>query len=261
MVAKPFVKWAGGKRKLLPQIFNIIPQKFEVYHEPMVGGGALFFALNPERAVLNDFNSDLIETYKVVRDNPDDLLKALKRLKNTEEDYLRVRAQSPKTPITKAARFIYLNKLSFNGLYRVNTSGRFNVPYCKDETRSHIEPEIIKQASLALQGTSLTNTDYLNALASVRAGDLVFIDPPYDDTFSSYTSEGFNKTDQACLKEALDYLTEVGAYTIVCNSDTPFIRTLYKNYTKIPVQDRFTIASKGSSRKPTSTFFITNFDF
>jgi len=261
MAAKPFVKWAGGKRKLLEQILSLLPKKFGTYHEPMVGGGAVFFELAPKRAMLNDFNTELIEAYLAVRDQPDALLKAMKRLKNTEEEYLRIRAQSPKTPITRAARFLYLNRLSFNGLYRVNSSGMFNVPYCKDESRSHIDIDTIQNASNALKGVEITSGDYLQALTRVKKKDLVFIDPPYDDTFSSYTSAGFNKTDQSHLKDALDYLTDIGAYAIVCNSNTPFIRNLYSGYTKIPVMDRFVIASNGAKRGTVSTLFITNFSF
>lgn len=261
MAVKPFVKWAGGKRKLLDQILPMIPKKYGTYHEPMVGGGALFFALQPRQAILNDYNGELIETYQVVKEQPDALLKALKRLKNTEDDYRKVRIQKPKTPVTRAARFIYLNKLSFNGLYRVNSSGVFNVPYCKDETRSHIDEESIRQASSALQGVTLQTGDYLQALTHVKPKDFVFIDPPYDDTFSSYTATGFSKNTQVQLREALDYLTDMKAYVIVCNSDTPFIRDIYKSYTKIPITDRFVIASNGSKRGSVSTLFITNFTF
>jgi len=260
MSAKPFVKWAGGKRKLIPQILNIMPKKFKAYHEPMVGGGALFFELAPDSAHLNDLNSELIETYTAVKNDPEALIKALKKLKNTQSDYLKVRATKVRSAISKAARFIYLNKLCFNGLYRVNADGIFNVPYCKDETKNHVEEQVIREASKVLQTANLTNHNYLEALTKVKAKDLVFIDPPYDGTFSSYTSSGFNKADQAQLKEALDYLTEVKAYAIICNSDTPFIRDLYKSYTKIPIQDRFVISSKGSSRQLTPTFFITNYD-
>jgi DNA adenine methylase len=261
MVARPFVKWAGGKRKLLDQILSLAPKKYGTYHEPMVGGGAVFFALNPKRAILNDYNEELIETYKVVRDQPGDLIKAVRRLKNTEQDYLRIRTQRPKLPVTRAARFIYLNRFSFNGLYRVNASGVFNVPYCKDENRAPVDFEAIQNASLALQGVDIRSGDYLQSLTLVKPKDFVFIDPPYDNTFASYTSAGFNRASQIALKEALDYLTDLKAYAIICNSDTPFIRDIYRNYTKIPVTDRFVIASNGSKRGTVSTLFITNYTF
>jgi len=260
-MAQPFVKWAGGKRKLLDQIQAILPKKYATYHEPMVGGGALFFDLLPKNAILNDLNSDLMVTYEVIRDQPEKLIKQLKTLKNSEEEYLKIRAQTPRIAVNKAARFLYLNKLSFNGLYRVNSSGIFNVPYCKDPERVHFDADIILEASKSLQGTRLTNLDYLQALASVKKKDFVFIDPPYDDTFSSYTSEGFNKASQIMLKEAMDYLNDVGAQVIVCNSDTEFIRNIYKDYKQTVVQDRFVISAKGSTRQPKSTLFITNYTF
>jgi len=260
-MAKPFIKWAGGKRKLIPSILSILPKSFNSYHEPMLGGGALFFELAPERAFLNDYNEDLINTYTVVRDNPDSLIKCMRKMENSEEEYLRIRSSSPRSPINKAARFIYLNKLSFNGLYRVNASGNFNVPYCKVDTRSPLDELAIREASLTLQGASLSSVDYLEALTKVQEDDLVFIDPPYDDTFSNYTSNGFNKANHLALKEAFDYLTDLGAYAIVCNSDTPFVRGLYKNYPKVNISDRFVISAKGSSRSPKETFFITNFEF
>lgn len=261
MTAKPFVKWAGGKRKLLHHILPLFPKSFGTYHEPMVGGGAVFFELQPSAAILNDYNTDLINTYRVVQQKPEALIKALKKMKNSPEDYNRERAQSRKSEVLRAAQFIYLNKLSFNGLYRVNSQGMFNVPYCKDETREVLDSSTILEASRALQGVQLLSGDYIEAMRLVKSGDLVFLDPPYDDTFSSYTSAGFNKTDQSCLKEVVDYLTELGAYAVVCNSDTPFIRKLYRNYTKLSIQDRYVISAKGTSRQPKMTFFITNFDF
>jgi len=261
MPIRPFIKWVGGKRNKLPQILSLCPPKFNTYHEPMVGGGAVFFSLEPKRALLNDLNADLVETYQVVRDQPTQLIKALKTMKNTEEDYKIVRAQKRKTPVTRAARFIYLNKLSFNGLYRVNSSGQFNVPYCKDSTRAHFDADLILEASRLLQNVTVTSEDYLSALLKVKAKDLVFIDPPYDGTFTGYTSGGFSKEDQIRLKEALDYLSDIKAYVIICNSDTAFIRELYKDYNKIYIQDRFMVAAKGSSRIPKSTLFVTNFSF
>lgn len=260
-MAEPFVKWAGGKRKLVPSIIEILPKSFKAYHEPMVGGGALFFALEPKVAFLNDYNSELMETYDVIKNSPKKLISALKKMKNSEEDYLKIKATKPRTSVNVAARFLYLNKLSFNGLYRVNSSGIFNVPYCKDDTRNFFDEKAIEEASSVLQGKTLTNLDYLEALTSVKKGDLVFIDPPYDGTFTSYTPQKFKKHDQIVLKDALDYLTEIKAYAIICNSDNEFIRTLYKSYTKVNIEDRYMIGSKSSSRGKKKTLFVTNFDF
>lgn len=258
----PFVKWAGGKRRLVSDIMGLLPEnRFKTYHEPMVGGGAVFFGLEPKKSVLNDMNSELMSTYRVVRDDVESLISQLATMKNSLEDYTRFRTQdlSSMSNVEMAARFIYLNKLSFNGLYRVNSLGVFNVPYGKCPNRKFFNPEALRAASAALSGTTILDGDYHRALLGVKRGDLVFIDPPYDSTFSGYTSKGFNHLDQEILLEEVNRLTKLGAYVLLCNSSTPFILSLYKDLNVHTIRDRFIISRDATKRTYIDTVVATNY--
>ena len=180
--ATPFLRWAGGKAWFLPNLYRILADvKFQNYHEPFLGSGAAFFSLRGyHKSFLSDVNSDLILTYKAVMDYPANVYDALRQMKNTKEDYYRIRKRKCRTPITKAAQFIYLNQTSYNGLYRVNSIGEYNVPYGFRKNWQYKRVRL-EQASefLKQQDATLIQQDFEEALADVKCGDLVFLDPPY----------------------------------------------------------------------------------
>lgn len=241
---RPIVKWPGGKRQLLGKIKHFLPESFNTYYELFLGGGALFFYLQPQKAVLNDINQELINLYYVIRSQPDELIKSLKKHKNEKEYYYQIRALDRDrerfanlSPIDKASRILYLNKTSYNGLYRVNKRGEFNAPF-----GSYKKPNIINESQiyslsryLNLSDVSFFSCDYEKVLNQAQEGDFVYLDPPYDplsDTasFTSYHSCGFDQAEQVRLKEACDRLNKRGVKFILSNSATVFIKELYREY-------------------------------
>ena len=239
-----------------------------------MGGGAVLFERQPQTAIVNDFNSELINCYTVVRDNPDELLIAVAKHPNTSEHYYQVREmdRNPKfalmTPLDRAARLIYLNKTCYNGLFRVNSQGQFNVPYGDYKNPAIADPAIILAVSRYLNRAKVTfrNDDFADAVTDARKGDFVYFDPPYDPvtdpaSFTGYTLEGFNRDGQRRLKELCDTLTVRGVNLLVSNSDTPFIRELYgeKTYTIQDVQVRRNINSVGAGRGKIGEVFILNY--
>ena len=175
----PLLKWPGGKRSLLKHILPLLPRTFNRYYEPFAGGAALFFALQPEAAVLSDNNHDLINCYTQVRDHPDKVIAHLKKLKNTEGDYYKIRGEMPTNDSAKAARFIYLLSLSFNGIHRSNLKGEFSVPYSYNSTSQFCDPVKIRAASAALSSAELRREDFEASVASAKKGDVIYLDPPF----------------------------------------------------------------------------------
>lgn len=221
---KPFLKWAGGKNWLassLPSLLNGL--SFNTYHEPFLGGGSVFFALLPKKAILSDLNKELIETYIGLRDEPDKIIKQLKRWPVSKDDYYRIRDHySPRTQHTQAARFIYLNRTSFNGLYRVNRNGEYNVPYGHRDGYS-FDYQRLKDASIALSGTKIVCQGFEQSLNAIRKNDLVFLDPPYTvshnkNGFIEYNKTLFSIEDQYKLKDYIDLINERGAFYILTNA-------------------------------------------
>ncbi len=240
---KPFVKWVGGKRQLARQFrdMNLYPPdefnpSIAAYHEPFVGGGAMFFDLLPKVAVLSDLNSELITTYKVIKKDVDNLIIKLKNYqdKHDKDFYLKIRAQKVKTlsDLSVAARFIYLNRTCFNGLYRVNKSGQFNVPFGKYKNPLICNEENLKKASKSLNGVKIFNEDYKQVLKRAKQGDFIYFDPPYypvnrTSSFTSYTAKSFLEKEQEELRDTFLKLHKRGCYVMLSNSDTPFINKLY----------------------------------
>jgi len=263
----PFLKWVGGKRRLLKYIDPLLPTSFNNYHEPMVGGGAVFFHLaslileKKKKSFLNDLNSELILTYDVVKNDVEQLIEALLGIENSEDHYNIVRKLDVQnmSDLGRAVRFIYLNKLSYNGLYRVNQQGIYNVPYCKDPNRRIYSEDILRGASAALSKTKLVSKDYKAALKNVKKGDFVFIDPPYDDVYNKYTKDGFSREDQIKLSEEVKNLNDIGAYVMVCNSLTNLVKDLYKEFKVHKIKDRFIVNRNGSGRASIETAIITNY--
>ena len=204
--AAPFLKWVGGKTSLLPELLKHVPPRLRGYHEPFVGGGALFFAVRPRRASLSDHNAELVHTYRTVRDDVYGVLDALARHVYERAHFEQVRALDPQRlePAARAARFIYLNKTCFNGLWRVNRAGRFNVPIGRYKNPRFNDPSTLITASHALQGVSIERAPFEESLARAAPGDFVYLDPPYDPlsetaSFAGYTADGFGWDDQKRL--------------------------------------------------------------
>ena len=240
---EPFIKWAGGKSQLLAQFDKLLPPKesYKRYIEPFIGGGALLFYLKPESAVISDLNKDLIETYKIIKTDYAELTKFLNdyQKKHSKEFYFKVRAEfnSDKLDkIKKAAALIYLNKTCFNGLYRVNKKGEFNVPFGQHKNFSFNEGNL-KRVSELLKDVEIKNEPFDKVLDYAKKGDFVYFDPPYypvneTSKFTTYTKEAFLEDEQIRLAEVFKKLDKRGCKVMLSNSDTKFIRDLYKDYKK-----------------------------
>lgn len=273
---KPFVKWVGGKRQLLkqfrelglypPEAFNPITN---TYHEPFVGGGAVFFDLLPKNAKLSDLNSELVITYNVIKNSVDELIESLQKHIYDKEYYLKVRAEKVEdlSEIEVASRFIFLNRTGFNGLYRVNKSGQFNVPFGRYSSPVICDEDNLRRVSDALRDTIITHQDYKNVLKTARGGDFIYFDPPYypisaTSSFTSYTAEGFLEKEQAELRDTFVKLHEKGCFVMLSNSDTPFINKLYSGLNGITI-NKITagraINSKGTGRGKITEVLITNY--
>ncbi len=273
---KPFVKWVGGKRQLLSQFrrLNLYPpEKFDIktgrYFEPFVGGGAVFFDLLPEKGFLSDLNKELVITYNVIKNNVDELIKSLKKHKTDKEYFLKVRAQdiNALTDVSIASRFIFLNRTCFNGLYRVNSKGGFNVPYGK-YTNPLICDEInLRKVSKALQSIEIKHQDYKTVLKEAKKGDFIYFDPPYypmskTSSFTSYTKEAFLDKEQMELRETFLELHKRGCFVMLSNSDTPFINDIYSGFKGIrisKIEAGRSINSKASGRGKITEVLITNY--
>lgn len=271
VVARPFVKWPGGKRLLVPEILKLVPEDIKRYWEPFVGGGAVFFSIadQVEQASLGDSNKELMIAYKVVRDKVDELIEILQmHHRGHHQDskyYYKVRQEHPshdtKDTIV-AARLIYLNKTGFNGLYRVNNSGKFNVP-----KGDYVNPTICDESNLRAVSRKLQTTILLssktpfNKVVQPSSGDLVYCDPPYHGTFTNYQAGGFGEQDQICLRDAALKWIQLEAQVIVSNNDTPFIRELYsdKDFFKIRrVHSRRPINRNGKGRGAVPEIIISS---
>lgn len=245
-LVKPFVKWAGGKRQLLPEIKRYLPSKIKDYYEPFVGGGAVFLNMQCPHPVINDFNDELINTYLVVRDDVDSLIHLLKKheLNNSSDYYYQMRAWDRTGELQKrsnterAARFIYLNKTGFNGLFRVNSQGQINVPYGHYKNPTIFNEKVLHAVSLYLNrsSASIFNGDYYDAIKSAKKGDFVYLDPPYapisedKQSFVDYTLNGCGREEQERLRDVFNELTKRGVNAMLSNSKVQLIEDLYKEY-------------------------------
>ena len=229
---KPFLRWAGGKTWLIKQISDFLPEGgFNQYHEPFLGGGAIFFHINPKIAFLSDLNRELIDTYISVRDDVEAVIEELRQFKNTKECYYSVRSKNFKKSSKKAARFIFLNQTSFNGIYRVNLNGVYNVPYGY-RSKDFFEPENLRKVSHVLSGKTIFHDDFRKTLDNIRKGDLVFLDPPYTVThynngFIKYNDKLFDLNAQYSLSKYIDCLKEIGAYYILTNAAHDKIKNIF----------------------------------
>lgn len=270
---KPVIKWVGGKAQLLDKIKELLPEDYNTYYEPFFGGGAVLFGLIDKPAVVNDINPELINVYKQIRLNPEEVIEALGNI-----DYLHSTSSDPKkyyytvreyfnsrltsNSIEQAARFIYLNKHCFNGLYRVNSKGQFNVPFNGKVSGSSFDPDNIREVSRRLQNVDLLCGDFAATVKDAAKGDLVFVDSPYapltPTSFVDYTKEGFSYDDHVRLADLYKQLTDRGVYCMLTNHDTDLIRDLYKDYTITEVEVSRSINRNGSDRKGKEVI-ITNY--
>ena len=273
---KPFVKWVGGKRQLLKQFRDLglyPPEDFDpitnTYFEPFVGGGAVFFDLLPETAYLSDLNNELVVTYNVIKNDVENLIKSLKKHKLDKEYFLKIRAQNPEklSDLNTASRFIYLNRTCFNGMYRVNSKGGFNVPFGKYTNPLICDENNLRKASKALKNVEIKKQDYKEVLKKARKGDFVYFDPPYypvskTASFTSYTSESFLDKEQIELRDTFVELHKRGCFVMLSNSDTPFINKIYsepKGLRITKVQAGRAINSDASKRGKITEVLVTNY--
>lgn len=250
-IARPFLKWAGGKRQLLPTMSKHLPRRQQTYYEPFVGAGAVLFHIQPKVAVVSDTNSELINCYEVVRDEVELLIEELRlhASKNSEQYYYQVRdwdrnrEEYGRLPrIKRCSRIIYLNKTCYNGLFRVNSQGQFNVPFGKYKNPNILDEAVLRAVSAYLKSTSvrMMNMDFADAVADAVKGDFVYFDPPYDpvsDTasFTGYDVNGFDREEQLRLCRVFEELDRRGCQVLLSNADTPFIEQLYSRYPRYEI--------------------------
>ncbi|UTX65223.1 DNA adenine methylase [Streptococcus constellatus] len=272
---QPFTKWTGGKRQLLGELRSYMPENYNRYFEPFVGGGALFFDLAPEQAVINDFNEELINAYRQIKDKPVDLIDLLLGHKenNSKDYYLELRAAdrdgrlASMTDVERAARILYMLRVDFNGLYRVNSKNQFNVPYGRYKNPKIVDVDLIHQISgyLNENDIEILQTDFADAVAGAKIGDFVYFDPPYiplneTSSFTSYTHEGFSYEEQVRLRDTFKELTDRGVYVMLSNSSSPLVEELYQDFNVHFVEAQRTNGAKSSSRGKISEIIVTNYD-
>lgn len=275
-MAEPVLKWAGGKRQLLPQIMELIPRDFKNrrFHEPFFGGGAVTFYIEPRSGTINDVNKKLINFYVVLRDFVDELIEDAKQHKNEKEYYYRARAEFNRIVregfeipnIRLASLLLYLNKTAYNGLYRENKKGEFNVPFGRYKNPTIVDEERLREASKVLKNLEIYNTDFSYILDVAKPGDVVYFDPPYhpvSDTakFTQYYKDDFSPKDQVRLRDVCLELHEKGVFFILSNSYAQPVRKLYEgieDFDVIIVYAKRAINSKADRRGPVKEILVTN---
>ena len=273
---KPFVKWAGGKRQILDKLIKYVPEDFNTYYEPFVGGGALFFELSPKNAVINDSNEELINVFRCIKDE-EKLTKMCNELNHheanhSEEYYYKIRnidrdknKFNRLSDYKRAARTIYLNKACFNGLYRVNSKGEFNVPFGKKLKVNTYEGQNIGiiHAYLNFNNIKILSIDFEEAVKDAKEGDFIYFDPPYDSdtsTFNNYTEDGFSKDEQIRLSNVFKNLSDRGCYVMLSNHNTILINELYKDFYIHKITAKRNINSNGKKRGKVEEVIITNYE-
>ena len=273
--AKPFLKWAGGKRQIINELKKYIPVEYNCYYEPFVGAGALLFELSPKKAVINDSNSELMNVYNVLCDYEkyNKMCKLLNsyEIKNSEDFYYELRNKDRNKSMfnrmsdyTKAARTIYLNKACFNGLYRVNSKNEFNVPFNKKTKINTYEGEnlLTIHMYLTMNDIEIRCVDFEEAVKDAKAGDFVYFDPPYDSdtkTFNSYTEEGFGKKEHIRLANVFKELDAKGVKVMLSNHNTSLVKDLYKDFNIHVIEAKRNINSNGKKRGKVEEVIITNY--
>ena len=267
---RPFLKWAGGKSALLDVLLRAAPETFNTYYEPFLGGGALFFGLyragRLQRAVLSDINPELVDTYQALRADVEAVIRVLESYPYSKDFYYSLREVDPwSLPLAeRAARMIYLNKTCYNGLYRVNRAGKFNVPFGRYKNPNYRDVANLRAVAEALQCATLVCASFEDVVSQAQAGDFVYFDPPYAPLsqtarFTEYARGGFRREDQQRLAVVFRELAERGVWVMLSNSDTPFIRELYQDFVITRVHAPRYINSKPSRRGPQAEVLVTNY--
>lgn len=269
----PVLKWVGGKRQLLPILRGKIPKEYTVYYEPFVGGGAVLFDLQPAKAVVNDLNEELINLYKVIRDQVEELILDLGKHKNEADYFYSIReldrdrkAYAKLSEVERASRLIYLNKTCYNGLFRVNQQGEFNAPFGSYKNPNIVNENVVRAVSAFFISSQVEFRcgDFSNAVAGIEPGSFVYFDPPYDPisesaSFTGYHQGGFDRSEQVRLKMMCDTLSAQGVKFLLSNSATDFILDLYQEYEVQIVQARRAINSKANRRGNVPEVLVKNY--
>lgn len=275
--AKPFLKWVGGKGQLLEQFESLLPKKYNSYFEPFLGGGAVFFSVNPKKAHINDINETLVNAYSYIKNDVEKLIKSLKKLEKEfhskdnelrKEFYYSLREKYnslPQDDFKRSLYFLFFNKTAFNGVYRENSKGGFNVPIGSYKNPKIVDEENLRAVSEMLSNTKITSGSFADAVKNAKAGDFVYFDPPYHplsetSSFTSYSKDSFSKDDQIKLRDLFMDLDKKGVYVMLSNSSAPFIQEIYSGYRQIPVFANRMINSKADKRGKISEVVIINYD-
>lgn len=272
---KPFLKWVGGKGGLLNQYNDLLPKTFETYYEPFLGGGAVFYHLNPSTAHLNDVNSKLINTYKAIKNSVKDLILVLEKI---EVEYIQMSEEERKKyyydkrerfnfvgkSIEQSALLIFLNKTTFNGMYRENSKGEFNVPQGRYKNPKILDKDNLISVSKYLQNVSFTSTDYVSAVSTAKKNDFVYLDPPYHplsatSSFTSYSKNNFTEQDQVNLRDLFVDLDSRECKVMLSNSSADLIKEIYKDFKQVSIQARRSINSKSTKRGNVTELAILNY--
>lgn len=264
---RPFLKWAGGKGQLIQQYRAYFPREFEIYYEPFLGGGAIFFHLLPPRAVLMDINSELVNVYCCIRDRVDEVVALLKHHQHhhCRDYYYAMRSNAAGTDVERAARLIYLNKTCFNGLYRENSKGQFNVPMGRYKAPKIYHPELLKSVSAALKTARIELQPFDTILNYAKTSrDFVYLDPPYypisaTSRFTAYNRYSFHEADQIRLKNVFVQLVQRGVKVMLSNSDCPFIRDLYQEFNIHTIFATRSINSNAQRRGRITEVLVTSY--
>lgn len=273
-LVSPVLKWVGGKRQLLPEIRKYVPDRISTYYEPFVGGGAVLFDIQPKKAIINDINSELINLYRVIKDDVEGLIEDLSKHENNADYFYEIRSwdrdaniYEKLSNIERASRIHYLNKTCYNGLFRVNQAGQFNSPFGRYEN-PNIENAITLRAVSKYfneMNVELKNVDFEEAVRGIRKGAFVYFDPPYDpisdsSNFTGYTKGGFDRKEQIRLKELCDKLNEKGIKFLLSNASTDFILELYKDYRVEIIKAKRAINSNGGARGEIDEVLVRNYE-
>lgn len=275
-ILQPFLKWVGGKRQIIPQIKKYIPENYNRYFEPFVGGGALFFDLEPKTAYINDINKILVSAYRNIKNHSDEIIKKLEDLqkifyeKNNEERkiyFYEIRDifnNMDYDSFLKTSYTIFLNKTCYNGMYRENLKGQFNVPFGRYKNPKILDEKNILAVSKLLQNVTITNYSFEKAVEDAKRGDFIYFDPPYHpisitSNFTSYSNSGFIKENQRELRDVFEDLDKRGCFVMLSNSDTIFIREIYKEYTQKKVTTGRLINCKAAGRGKINELLILNY--
>lgn len=261
--AKPFLRWAGGKNWLIKYLPQLITRNFEAYHEPFVGGGSVYFYLNPQQAYLSDVNEDLVNTYIGVRDEVENVISLINQWPVEEKQYYEIRSMKPRNIVEQSARFIYLNRTSFNGIYRVNQKGEYNVPWGKKESYK-FDFGRIRNASNVLQGAAIYCRSFEETLGNVGVNDLVFLDPPYtvshnNNGFIKYNQKLFSLEDQYALRDYIEAVAQKGAYFILTNAAHEIVKDIFKEIgCMIEVSRYCSLGGQNAKRANINEYIFTN---